>query len=104
MGARGELNVGQLARQRYGRECVLVGLTTYDGRVTAASDWGGAAERKHVRPALGGSYEAMFHEVGSAFWTDTADPAVRAGAVSKNRRADGVSRLGETNMSMIWPC
>jgi erythromycin esterase-like protein len=40
MGARGELNVGQLARQRYGGECLLVGFTTYNGRVTAASDWG----------------------------------------------------------------
>jgi erythromycin esterase-like protein len=76
MGARGELNVGQLARQRYGRECLLVGLTTYDGRVTAATDWGGVAERKHVRPALRGSCEAVFHEVGSSFWLDTADPAV----------------------------
>ena len=36
MGARGELNVGQLARQRYGDECALVGLTTFDGSVTAA--------------------------------------------------------------------
>ena len=40
MGARGELNVGQLARQRYGDDCLLVGFTTYDGTVTAASDWG----------------------------------------------------------------
>ena len=54
MGARGELNVGQLARQRYGNECLLVGFTTYDGAVTAASDWGDAAERKRVRPALPG--------------------------------------------------
>ncbi len=54
MGARGELNVGQLARQRYGNECLLVGFTTYDGRVTAASDWGDPPERKHVRPALAG--------------------------------------------------
>ena len=41
MGARGELNVGQLARQRYGRECALIGFTTYDGTVTASSEWGG---------------------------------------------------------------
>ncbi len=54
MGSRGELNVGQLARQRYGSECFLVGFSTYDGRVTAASDWGRPAERKHVRPATAG--------------------------------------------------
>jgi erythromycin esterase-like protein len=32
--------------------------------VTAASDWDGPAERKRVRPALPGSYERLFHEVG----------------------------------------
>jgi erythromycin esterase-like protein len=43
---------------------VAVGFTTYTGTVTAASDWGAAAERKRVRPALDGSYEALFHETG----------------------------------------
>src|SRR5882762_8657140 len=62
MGERGELNVGQLARERYGRDAVLVGFTTHHGTVTAASAWGGAAERKRVRAALPGSYEAVFHD------------------------------------------
>jgi erythromycin esterase-like protein/predicted phosphoribosyltransferase len=60
MGQRGELNVGQLTRERYGSEAVLVGFTTHHGTVTAASDWGKPAERKRVRPALAGSYEALF--------------------------------------------
>lgn len=59
----GELNVGQLVRQRYENEAVLIGFTTYAGTVTAASDWDGPAERKRVRPALPGSYERLFHEV-----------------------------------------
>ena len=63
MGERGELNVGQLVREEYGGKAVLVGLTTYTGTVTAASEWGGPAHRKHVRPALPGSYERLFHEV-----------------------------------------
>src|SRR2546421_8092474 len=58
----GELNVGQLVRERYGSEAVLVGFTTYKGTVTAASDWDGPAERKRVRPALKDSYEASFHD------------------------------------------
>jgi erythromycin esterase-like protein len=61
MGQRGELNVGQFAREKYGSEAVLVGFTTHHGTVTAASDWGKPAERKRVRPALAGSYEALFH-------------------------------------------
>jgi erythromycin esterase-like protein len=62
MGERGELNVGQLVRERYGCDAVLVGFTTHHGTVTAASDWGGPAERKRVRPALADSYEALFHD------------------------------------------
>jgi erythromycin esterase-like protein len=41
----------------------LIGFTTYTGTVTAASEWGGLAERKYVRPALNGSVEELFHEV-----------------------------------------
>src|SRR5437868_741463 len=59
----GKLNVGQLIREHYGTEAVLIGFTTYTGTVTAASDWDGPAERKRVRPALANSYEASFHDV-----------------------------------------
>jgi erythromycin esterase-like protein len=63
MGDMGELNLGQLTRDRYGRDAVLIGFSTYTGTVTAASDWDGPAERKRVRPGLPNSYEALFHEV-----------------------------------------
>jgi erythromycin esterase-like protein len=66
MGARGELNLGQLARDRFGPNAVLVGFTTHGGTVTAAADWDAPVERKVVRPALAGSYEALFHECGLA--------------------------------------
>lgn len=62
MAQRGELNLGQLIREKYGEKATLVGFSTYTGTVTAASGWDGPAERKHVRPALPGSYEALFHE------------------------------------------
>jgi len=63
MGERGELNLGQLVREHFGKEAVSIGFTTYDGTVTAASDWDGPAERKNVRPAHPESYEALFHDV-----------------------------------------
>jgi erythromycin esterase-like protein len=66
MGREGELNVGQLVRERYDREGELVGFSTYTGTVTAASDWDEPHERKRVRPALEGSYEALFHDTGLA--------------------------------------
>jgi erythromycin esterase-like protein len=59
-----EWNVGQLMRERYGSDAVLVGLTTYQGTVSAASDWGQPVDRKNVRPALDNSYEAWFHQSG----------------------------------------
>lgn len=64
MGKAGELNVGQLVRQLYKQSAFLVGFTTHTGTVTAASYWGGSAERKQVSPALPGSYEFLFHDTG----------------------------------------
>lgn len=64
MGRRGDFNVGQLTRERYGNRAILVGFTTYTGTVSAASSWGNRVERKAVRPGMSGSYEALFHEVG----------------------------------------
>lgn len=64
MSSRGELNVGQLMRERWGETAFLIGFSTHSGTVTAASDWDMPAERKIVRPALEGSYEALFHQVG----------------------------------------
>ena len=61
MTKRGEINLGQLARERFQKEAFLLGFTTYSGEVTAASEWDGTAERKRVRPALAGSYEDLFH-------------------------------------------
>jgi len=64
LGEGGEWNVGQLVRERHGHEALLVGFSTYQGSVTAATEWDGPAECKRVRPALPESYEALFHTVG----------------------------------------
>ncbi|MDR6537652.1 erythromycin esterase family protein [Variovorax soli] len=60
----GELNVGQLMRERLGAQCFNVGFTTAYGEVTAASAWDRDAERKRVNPPLDGSIEALLHETG----------------------------------------
>jgi erythromycin esterase-like protein len=78
MSSFGELNLGQLARERFGRSCFNIGFSTYSGEVTAASDWEAPAERKRVRPALANSFESMFHETGIPnFVLPMGDPAVR---------------------------
>jgi erythromycin esterase-like protein len=98
MAARGELNLGQLVRERYGRQALAVGFTTYHGTVTAASDWGAPAERKNVRPALPGSYEAVLHETGEpGFVLPLRAPDVVAGlAGPRLERAIGVIYLPRT--------
>lgn len=64
MGAQGELNVGQLVRQRYDSDALLIGFSTYTGTVTAAHDWDQPARQHVVRPGLPGSWEALLHETG----------------------------------------
>ena len=93
MGRRGELNVGQLVRERFRKEAVLIGFTTYHGTVTAASDWGARAERKQVRPALRESYEDLFHNVMlPRFWINLRELSPHVDVLRKPRleRAIGV--------------
>lgn len=63
MGEHGGLSLGQLVRAKRGHDAVLVGFTTDSGTVTAASAWDGPARRRHLNPALPGSYESLFHDV-----------------------------------------
>jgi protein-L-isoaspartate(D-aspartate) O-methyltransferase len=62
MGARGELNVGQLARGEFGERAFSVGFGTDHGTVAAASDWDAPMEVKRVRPAHADSYERLCHD------------------------------------------
>ncbi|WP_321396975.1 erythromycin esterase family protein [Emcibacter sp.] len=63
MGRRGEFNIGQLAREKYGRDALLVGFSTCQGTVMAASDWDMPHKVKTVRTPIAGSYEELFHHV-----------------------------------------
>lgn len=47
-----EFNIGQLAKETYPEESLLVGQMTYTGTVACADDWGGAQRVKRVRPGL----------------------------------------------------
>jgi erythromycin esterase-like protein len=61
---RGELNIGQLVRERHGDDAMLVGFTTHTGTVTAATRWDAPPQRRRVRPSRHDSYEALFHATG----------------------------------------
>ncbi|HZA91762.1 MAG TPA: erythromycin esterase family protein [Gemmatimonadales bacterium] len=99
MGEAGEWNVGQLSRERFGAEAVLVGFSTYHGTVTAASDWDAPAERKRVRPGLPGSWEALFHDLDiPAFMLPLREHQYRTSILDRFRleRAIGVIYRPET--------
>lgn len=94
---RGEINVGQLVRERYKNEAVLIGFSTYSGTVTAATDWDGPAERKRVSPALPDSYEALFHDAGTnRFFVNLKDERVQPLGEPRLERAIGVVYRPET--------
>jgi erythromycin esterase-like protein len=99
MGESGELNLGQLVRERHGAAAVLLGFSTHHGTVTAASDWDAPAETKQVRPGLEGSFEALFHEVGHERFRLLLrgnEELARAVATPRLQRAIGVIYRPET--------
>ncbi|NJC41016.1 erythromycin esterase-like protein [Brevundimonas alba] len=61
---RGELNIGQLCRERFGRDAALIGFGTHDGEVACASDWDAPLEVKPVNPSRPDSYERLAHDSG----------------------------------------
>ncbi|GAB3015396.1 erythromycin esterase family protein [Bowmanella dokdonensis] len=97
MGKRGEHNLGQLVRQSAGQRSHLIGLTTHQGTVTAASEWDGPGERKRVRPSLKGSIENLFHQTGlDCFYLPMTGPVAEVLGEPRLQRAIGVLYLPES--------
>jgi erythromycin esterase-like protein len=104
MGARGEFNVGHLARAAFGPAAYLVGFGTDHGTVAAASNWDEPMQVESVRPAHPESYERLCHDAGVAAFLlplgDSARPALRE-ELSQPRleRAIGVIYRPETELA-----
>lgn len=95
--SRHEWNLGQLVREQVGGAALLVGFTTYTGHVCAASEWGGEAERKWVRPARPDSWEHLFHSTGlDRFFLPLGDAAADVFREPLLERAIGVLYLPKT--------
>ncbi|KGQ19679.1 Protein-L-isoaspartate O-methyltransferase [Lysobacter dokdonensis DS-58] len=62
MGMRGEFNLGQLCKKRWGSAASTIGFGTHTGTVAAASDWDAPMQVMSVRPSLADSYEAQCHD------------------------------------------
>ena len=61
---RGELNIGQLTKEKFDERARLIGFGTHSGTVAAADDWDEPMKVKRVRPSLPESYERMCHDSG----------------------------------------
>src|SRR4051812_13865957 len=59
---REELNIGQLAKEKFGADARLIGFGTHTGTVAAADDWDGPMKIKRVRPSMPESHERMSHD------------------------------------------
>jgi erythromycin esterase-like protein len=103
MSRRGEVNVGQLVRELWPSKVFSIGFTTHNGRVTAASEWGGPAERKRVRPALYGSYEDAFHlQQEPMMLIPTSAPGNEDLGTYRLERAIGVIYRPESERTSHW--
>jgi erythromycin esterase-like protein len=103
MGARGEFNVGQLCRERFGRETFLVGFGTDHGTVAAARDWNAPMQVMTVRPSIAESYERLFHDSDVPGLLLSLGPAARPAVRDELRsprleRAIGVVYRPETEL------
>jgi len=61
---RGQLNLGELVREKYGDQARLIGLGTHGGTVAAADDWDAPMRIKQVNPSRTDSYERVCHDSG----------------------------------------
>jgi erythromycin esterase-like protein len=65
MADEGMINVGQILREKYGKQVYAVGFGTHHGTVIASDQWGGAVEVMEVPAAQDGSWEDALHQAGS---------------------------------------
>ena len=63
--SRGEINIGQLVRERFGERSRLIGFGTHCGTVAAADDWDSPMHVKTINPSRPDSYEWLCHESGA---------------------------------------
>ena len=106
MADRGEVNVGQLVRERHGADDVLlVGFGTHGGSVIAGESWGAPMERMTVPPSRETSYGDVFHraDVGDAYLTfDDVDDGSPLDA-ERGHRAIGVVYHPERELGNYVP-
>ncbi|HEX6039743.1 erythromycin esterase family protein [Longimicrobium sp.] len=88
----GMVNVGSLARERWGGDVVIAGFSSHRGSVIAGAEWGAPMQRMPVPDARAGSWEHVFHSAGTKdrlFMMDELDE-VEGSTDARGHRAIGV--------------
>ncbi len=103
MGTRGETNIGQLCRERFGAGAYAIGMGTHTGSVAAADNWDEPMRVMRINPSHPDSYERLCHDTGvPAFMLhlrSPRNPDVRAGLLKPHlERAIGVIYRPETEV------
>ncbi|WP_207492931.1 erythromycin esterase family protein [Aridibaculum aurantiacum] len=91
----GMINVGQIARETFGRENVfIVGFGSYTGSVIAAEAWDAPYKRMHVPAAMPGSWEHMLHRIGKG------DKILLSNEIRNNKSLQG--RIGHRAIGVVY--
>lgn len=99
MADQGHINIGGLARERFGIENVfLMGFSTYEGEVTAGSAWGGEQKTMKLPKGKPGSYEDYFHQ--AALNLKTHQMAIRLNQLDKHSALH--RRLGHRAVGVVY--
>jgi erythromycin esterase-like protein len=95
---REELNIGQLAKEKFGDKARLIGFGTHRGTVAAADDWDQPMKVKRVNPSLPESHERKSHEAEiPSFLLDLRD-----GQIDERLRAELMEPRLERFIGVIY--
>ena len=95
--SQGNVNLGRLAREKFGSDMAILGFGTYTGTVAAAREWNGNVEYMDMGPSIPDSYEALAHETGlSGFFLD-----LREGKCDKELCQELMARRKERFIGVI---
>jgi erythromycin esterase-like protein len=98
--AEGQLNIGQVMKERHGARTLLVGFLTHSGTVRAAPAWDQPDREFTLRNARSDSHGGLFHQTGlPSFMLLLSNPQLSSAlAAPMLQRAVGVVYAPETEL------
>lgn len=96
---QGYINLGGLARERFGMEHVyLLGMSSYQGEVIAGKAWGATQEKMKLPKAQAGTYEEFFHKASQSMNSNSILTQLR----SLPKESSLYRRLGHRAVGVVY--